>query len=233
MLNRPAPLDDAPLELLRAGDWQMSFGERAAIEGVLSQLRPSLSVEIGTAAGGSLAEIASHSHEVHSFDLHDPGPLAERFPEVRFHTGDSHELLPRLLARLADDGRNVDFVLVDGDHTPEGAQRDVEDLLASPALTDTIILLHDTSNHRVRRGYGRVRYEAHPKVAHVDLDFVGGYVLSEPGLDDEVWGGLGLIWVSARRGAYFAPSIRQDRYHPTSELLQHGFEARFGQPVRE
>jgi hypothetical protein len=32
MLNRPAPVADAPINLLVNGDWQMSFGERAAIE---------------------------------------------------------------------------------------------------------------------------------------------------------------------------------------------------------
>ena len=39
----------------------MSFGERAALEGVVAQVRPRLAVEIGTAAGGSLARIARYS----------------------------------------------------------------------------------------------------------------------------------------------------------------------------
>jgi hypothetical protein len=230
MLNRPAPLADAPIPLLHRGDWQMSFGERAAIEGVLSQLAPSLSIELGTADGGSLTSIAEHSSEVHSFDLREPGLLADRFPQVRFHTGDSHELLPRLLSQLARENRNVDFVLVDGDHSPEGAQRDLEDLLASPAVDETMIVLHDTGNPRVRSGFERVDFEAVSKVAHVDLDFVAGYLLSAPGLDDELWGGLGLVWVSAGHEAARPGALRQDRYYPTAQILQQGFDAWPGRP---
>ena len=226
MLNRPAPLPDPPMELLVGADWQMSFGERAAMEGVLTQLQPELSIELGTAGGGSLAAIVGHSREVHSFDLEEPGPLASRFSDVQFHTGDSHVLLPQVLAELADQGRNVDFVLVDGDHSADGVQQDVEDLLASPAIGQTIIVLHDTSNERVREGLERVRYEGRPKVAYVDLDFLGGYVLSEPGKDHELWGGLGLIWVSATRSAYFRSGVRQDRYLPAAEILRLGLQSR-------
>ena len=50
---------------------------------------------------------------------------------VTLHTGDSHELLPPFLAELAEQGRNVDFVIVDGDHSSEGVRRDLEDLLNS------------------------------------------------------------------------------------------------------
>ena len=228
MSNRPAPLKDAPLELFGHPSWQMSFGERAAIEGVLSQLRPTLSIEIGTAKGGSLATIARHSQEVHSFDLLDPGSLTERFPDAHFHTGDSHELLPRLLDDLSREGRNVDFVLVDGDHSADGVERDVEDLLASPAIKHTIILMHDTSNRWVREGLERVSYESHPKVAYVDLDFLGGYVLSAPGEDDELWGGLGILWINAAQPAYFRDGVRQDRYLPTVEILRLGHDARLG-----
>src|SRR5690348_6240653 len=71
--NRPAPLAGGPLPLTHDAGWQMSFGERAALEGVLAQLRPRLAVEIGTAEGGSLERIAAYSEEVHSIDLtHEP-----------------------------------------------------------------------------------------------------------------------------------------------------------------
>jgi cephalosporin hydroxylase len=93
-------------------------GERAALEGVLSALRPSLSIEIGTDKGGSLEVIGAHSKIVHAFDLIRRAEVTtERFPNVTFHTGDSHELLPAVLAQLADAGLNVDFAFVDGNHT--------------------------------------------------------------------------------------------------------------------
>jgi hypothetical protein len=197
----------------------MSFGERAALEGVLVQLRPRLAIEIGTAEGGSLARIAAHSDEVHSFDLVPPAEAARNLEGVTLHTGDNHELLPQLLEELAEAGRNVDFVLVDGDHSTEGVRRDVEDLLDSPAIGHTLILMHDTMNEVVRAGLEEVSYGGYPKVDHVDLDFVAGYMFRQPELKHELWGGLGLVVVDATRTGYFAGSVRQSRYYPAFDLV--------------
>jgi hypothetical protein len=187
----PAPM----IEILETGS-QMTFGERAALAGVLGQLRPELAIEIGTAEGGSLRLVAQHSGHVHSFDLVVPEQSVQDLRNVTLHTGDSHALLPRLLDELAREGKNVDFVLVDGDHTSDGVERDVRDLLASEAIKRTVILLHDTLNDDVRAGLKRVDYRAGAKVAHVDLDVVPGH-LSEGGPShNELWGGLGLILVS-------------------------------------
>src|SRR3954471_20197313 len=164
----PRPLE-GPIDLLREADRMLSFGERAALEGVLAQARPRLAIEIGTAEGGSLARIAAHSDEVHSFDLVPPGDVARGLENVTFHTGDSHALLPELLARFAEEGRNVDFALVDGDHSADGVHQDMRDLLDSPALAQSVILAHDTANPMVREGLDRVHYAGYPKVAYVEL----------------------------------------------------------------
>jgi hypothetical protein len=208
------------IQLLRDPNWQMSYGERAALDGVLCQLQPKLAIEIGTAEGGSLARIAEYSTEVHSFDLVEPAPAARELPNVTFHIGDSHRLLPELLARLAADGRNVDFVLVDGDHSSEGVCQDVHDLLNSRAVARTIIVLHDTMNEMVRTGLERVLYDAYPKVAYVELDFVPGYMFREPTLRHELWGGLGLLVIDSSRAAYFSDSPRQKRYYDAYGLVR-------------
>jgi hypothetical protein len=220
LLNRPAGTPDGQIQMLRDANWQMSFGERAALEGLLSQLQPQLAVEIGTAEGGSLARVAAHSAEVHSFDLVKPQPAARQLPNVTFHTGDSHALLPEFLARLAQENRNVDFVLVDGDHSTDGVQQDVQDLLESPAIARTIVVLHDTMNEAVRAGLERVRYEAYPKVAYVELDLVAGYMFREPSLLHELWGGLGLVVINSGRAAYFAGGARQRKYYEAFELMR-------------
>lgn len=224
MLNRPAGTPESQIQMLRDSNWQMSFGERAALEGLLSQLQPQLAIEIGTAEGGSLARVAAHSAEVHSFDLVEPQPAARELPNVTFHTGDSHKLLPELLARLADEDRNVDFVLVDGDHSAEGVRQDVHDLLGSPAIGRTIIVLHDTMNEAVRAGLESVRYEAYPKVAYVELDFVAGYMFREPSLLHELWGGLGLVVVDSTRDAYFSEPARQRKYYEAFDLMRSARE---------
>ncbi|MDQ2911485.1 MAG: class I SAM-dependent methyltransferase [Actinomycetota bacterium] len=219
MENAPVPVESDQLPFLATSDWQMSFGERAAVEGVLYQSRPSLAIELGTAQGGSLERIAAHSDEVHTFDLIESPVDRSRFPNVQFHVGDSHQLLPQLLNELAGGGRNVDFVLVDGDHSANGVRRDILDLLESPALGRSLILLHDTANEVVRAGIEAVSFGAYPKVAYVELDFVAGYLFRQPSLLHELWGGLGLVVVDASRLAYFAPAVRQQRYYELGKLM--------------
>jgi len=212
----PVPM----IPLLEGSPWQMSFGERAALEGLLSQLAPGLALELGTAEGGSLERLAEHSAEVHSFDLVAPSlPVAE-LEHVHLHTGDSHQLLPAVLETFVDEGRNVDFALVDGDHSEDGVRRDVEALLDSRALARSVIVLHDTMNEMVRRGLERVRFDAYPKVAYVELDFVAGQLFREPTIKDELWGGLGLVLCDATRQAYFSDGPYQQRYYETYELVR-------------
>lgn len=219
----PNPQADTPRThphpVFATSEQQMSRGERAALEGVLSELNPRLAIEIGTAEGASLGRIAAHAAEVHSFDLFAAVLPATELAHVTLHTGDSHELLRPFLAQLAEAGCNVDFVLLDGDHSSEGVQRDLEDLLDSPALGNTTILIHDTSNPTVRRGLDAVDYAARDKVALVELDWIAGYVFTDPHFRDELWGGLGHITVDAGRTSDRGSPI-QSRYVPIQPLLQ-------------
>jgi cephalosporin hydroxylase len=181
--------------------WQMSFGERFALEGLLSQLAPALAIEIGTAEGGSLRRVAAHAREVHSFDIEPKvAELREELPNVVFHIGDSAELLPATLAELAAARRNVDFALVDGDHSSEGVERDARALLDSDACRETTIVFHDTANDDVRAGLARLDLLSHPKVAACFLDFVPGYLCrpDHPRFPSGIWNGLGLVVLGER-----------------------------------
>jgi Methyltransferase domain len=187
-------MQDLP-RLFTSPTWQMAPGERAALAGIVSALQPGLAIEIGTADGDSLDVIAAHSREVHAFDLERrAGVTDERFPNVTFHICDSHALLPRLLDELAGAGKNVDFALVDGDHSARGVRADVEDLLNARSVGRTVIAIHDTLNERVRGGLEAVDFAAFERVAHVDLDFVPGQVLRKRE-GDEPWCGLGIVLV--------------------------------------
>jgi hypothetical protein len=200
--------------IFESARWQMSFGERAAIEGLLAQCRPSLSIEIGTAEGGSLDRIAAYSAEVHTIDI---VPLDAAQPQhVHVHVGDSKRVLPRLLQQFVAKGRNVDFVLVDGDHRSEGVKADVLNLLRSSAVGKTIIVLHDTMNESVRTGVEDAKLERHPKVSYLELDFLPGYMARSGPFADELWGGLGLVLVDAdeegsRSGSTY-DEVRYDQY---------------------
>jgi O-methyltransferase len=195
-------------------------GERAALEGLLSHLRPQLAIEIGSAEGGSLRRLAQHCAEVHSFDL-ERAPTVPELPGVEFHTGDSHALLPDALAAFERDGQNVDFVLVDGDHTAAGVRRDLEDLLASGAVRNTVILAHDASNDDVRAGLEQVDYRAHPRVAFVDLDFVPGHLSSAGPFANQLWGGFAIVVVDESTSNDEPATPRPDMY-PGFEVLRQG-----------
>ncbi len=210
----------------------MSLGERAALEGVLASLKPALAVEIGTAEGGSLRRISEHSQEVHSFDLVAPDPEIAAIEHASFHSGDSHALLPAFLAELDDAGRNVDFVLVDGDHSAEGVRRDAEDLLASTAIGQTVILFHDTANPHVRSGIDAVDFDAHAKIVHVEPDFVAGSVFSHPDLEGEIWGGLGIVIANAAEPRSPQRSAMQQRIVPTATLLREARDRRLSSPLQ-
>ena len=116
---------------------------------------------------------------------------------MELHIGDSHALLPAFLDELARDGRNVDFAMVDGDHSADGVRQDMEHLLASDALRRSVILIHDTCNDEVRRGLLAGQLESVPKVRYVDLDFIAGHLSHGDPYHHQLWGGLGVALVNA------------------------------------
>jgi len=217
--NRPEPLEPSPLELTRERRSQMSFGERAAMEGVLAQLRPRLAIEIGTAAGGSLARIARYSAEVHSIDVsHDEltDPVGEN---VQLHLGPSARILPALLAEFSATGRSVDFALVDGDHSYDGVIGDLRALLDSPCTARAVILAHDSMNEEIRAGLEHAGLEDYEKVVYFEPDFVPGYIYREGAARHAVWGGLALIVCDHRRSSQYSDSIRQWRYYEPYDAI--------------
>jgi hypothetical protein len=187
-----------------AREWQMAYGERFALEGLLGQLKPRLAIETGTAQGGSLRRLAAHAEEVHAFDLVPETKTLEReLPNATVHVGDSAETLPRVLAELGAAARHVDFALIDGDHTAAGVQRDARALLeAADACARTIVVFHDTANADVRAGLEELDLPAHPRVATCLLDFVPGYltVPDHPGFPLQGWNGLGLVVLGEHDG---------------------------------
>lgn len=183
------------IEIFEEPQWQMTPGERAAMEGVLSQLKPNLALEVGTAEGGSLRRIAAHSREAHSFDMEIP-PGHASYTNVHFHTGDSHVLLPAWLDEMRREGRRINFALVDGDHSTAGVRADVQDILDS-RLLDGVMLFHDTMNPVVRKGLRQVGFSGCANLRYVDLDFVPGFVGAYGSeLAGELWGGIGIAVIS-------------------------------------
>jgi Methyltransferase domain len=205
--------------------WQMSLGERAAMEGLVAQLSPGLAIEVGTAEGGSLGRIAAHSAEVHAIDL-TRERLAECPPNAHFHQGDSREVLPELLAGFAERQREVDFALLDGDHSADGARADLAALLESPAVRRTVILVHDSFNPEVRSGIESAGAADHPKVIGFDLDFVTGRLAKLGPFADQMLGGFALVLVDEARAAAGPRTVELEFYslRPTPILYHDAYE---------
>ncbi|CAJ35693.1 glycosyltransferase [Methanocella arvoryzae] len=184
-------------------NWQMNHSERLAILGVLSRIKPTCCIEVGTYKGGSLSLISQYSDIVFSIDI-DPG-IPEKFgyfDNVRFLTGPSSVLLPALLKCLDEENLPVDFILIDGDHSAEGIKRDIESVLAYVPKKPLFVMMHDSFNPECRRGMIEAPWDKSPYVEWVDIDFIPGRVIeADPASRGEMWGGLAL--------AYLKPAIRQ------------------------
>jgi cephalosporin hydroxylase len=198
----------------------MSFGERAAFEGILAQLRPALAVEIGTAEGGSLERIAAYSAEVHSIDVTHEPVTRKLPPHVELHTGPSQAVLPPLLRSFVGEGRQVDFALVDGDHSYEGVRADLMCLLDSPVTSRSVILVHDTMNAEIRGGIESLKLDSYPKVVYYELDFMPGYMYRDGACHGAIWGGLGLVLTDLDRSPGYPLGPRQTRYYEPFPLWQ-------------
>ncbi len=140
-----------PRTLEEVVDWAMHFGgggfmtvktlqipqEITQLARAVEAIRPKIILEIGTARGGTCL-IWSYlaSEQVITCDLNDmtrQRPLFSRFPppdsncKVTLLSGNSHD--PAFKARVAAElnGRQVDFLFIDGDHTEAGVEADYND----------------------------------------------------------------------------------------------------------
>ena len=175
---------------------QLAWCERSAIAGLLALVRPKLSIEIG----GRLDPLAAHSGEVHAFDQVAPPPSLLGLAHVHFHTGDSDRLLADCLQRFVEEGRNVDFALVNGDRSGEGVHKNLVTLLESRATADTVIVLYNTMNEHVRSGIERAGVEGNQKVVAFEVNAIPGCLLMEGKSRGELCGGLGIIQTSSAYG---------------------------------
>jgi predicted O-methyltransferase YrrM len=172
----------------------MAHSETATFQALLSNLKPELSIEIGTETGTTLALIARHSTRAISIDI-DPGVksrLGDKFPNVEFITGSSHDALPVLLARLAGEGTTPDFIFVDGDHTAVGVNKDLEFILNFKPTKQMFVLMHDAFNPGCRQGIVSASWARNPHCHFVDVDFCPGVLHPDERCQRQMWGGLGL-----------------------------------------
>ena len=211
--------------------WQMLDSERSTLSATLNWLKPACAIEVGVYRAGSLGVLAAHCAKVYALDI-DPGCAAaysSRFANVEFVIGPSARTLPALLEHLQQSGEDVEFVLIDADHTAAGVRGDIESLLRyRPAKRPLYVVMHDSFNPECRRGMKEAPWAANPYVHTVEIDFVVGLLVG----DDEapvhvrgMWCGLALaillpekrsgpLVIHEREFAHFHAVLRHSRYWP-------------------
>ena len=130
----------------------------------LLEMQPKTILEIGTARGGTLflfCRAAARDAEIVSVDLpygRNGGgypswkvPIYQQFAEpsqkLTLIRANSHLAQSRELVELAVNGREFDVIMIDADHSYEGAKRDFE-LYSSLASRHGIVVLHDILPNR-------------------------------------------------------------------------------------
>ena len=126
---------------------------------ILARRKPKLVLEVGTARGGTLflfARISSPDAVILSIDL-PGGPFGGGYPEwrillyksfaiqnqkINLIRGNSHDFYTRKMVEKILEGRKLDFLFVDGDHTYDGVKTDFE-MYGKLVRKDGIIALHD------------------------------------------------------------------------------------------
>ena len=161
---------------------------------------PKTVLEIGTANGGTLfllSRVAAPSATLVSIDKPNGGfgggypksliPVFRSFAvngqKVVLVRGDSHDSATISSTREALNGRQVDFLFIDGDHTYEGVQEDYE--MYSPLVRKGgVIAFHDIVPHPVHQTC-RV---------HDFWDDLKARTRWRELIDERTWGGIGVVY---------------------------------------
>jgi len=166
---------------------------------LLVKMRPKVVLEIGTANGGTLFLFSRVSHPdavIISVDLprNKGGYAPWKTPFYRSFTsqnqdinlvrGDSHD--PDTIERVKEilDGKPIDFIFIDGDHSYSGVKLDFQ--VYSKFVNDGLIALHDIVPRPPETGceVNKFWIEIRSKYRHLEIvnDWLG-------------WGGIGLIYM--------------------------------------
>lgn len=169
---------------------------------IVERVKPKHILEIGTASGGSLFLIARHAaNDAKLISLDLPGGLfGGGYPEYKSEfyksfawsdqdlqliRGDSHDpqIFEQVKAML--NGKSIDLLFIDGDHSYDGVKHDFEQYsqLVSPS---GIIAFHDIVKHGEGSGCDVDEYYNELKLRFPSLDIVENY--------EQQWAGIGLIF---------------------------------------
>jgi len=219
-------LDEILFNEKQPRNWQMWMSERLILRAVLEEIRPKISIEIGTAQGGSLGMISKYSEKVYTLDISPncKAALGESFPNTTFITGNSKETLPELLRQLDDTDGEIGFILIDGDHSYKGVLTDIRTLLEYRPRCPTYILMHDSYHPACRRAMKDAPWESCPYVHSVQLDLSVGHLHLDGAQWRKMWGGLALATLQPNKREH---QLTVEEYNKTEHHIIRWFSSSF------
>lgn len=182
---------------------QQVKSEITALAKIVEELNPGIVVEVGSARGGTLfifSRLAAKNATIATIDIPEGYPeksypkwreaLFERFASrtQTIHLLWKDSQTPATVAALTKilEGRKIDFLFIDGDHSYAGVKKDYE--LYSPLVRKGgIIAFHDIAVHPPATGS-----EVHLFWAEVKQGKRFKELIENPG---QGWAGIGVVWV--------------------------------------
>lgn len=170
---------------------------------ILNKMKPKTMLEIGTATGGTLflfSRIISKEGNIITIDL--PGgrfgggypiwkiPLYKSFAldkqQIHLIRADSHENRTLEKVRSILNGKEIDFLFIDGDHTYQGVKKDFE-IYNSLVKKNGIIAIHDIiiSPHEIDCQVNKFWNEIKTRYEYMEI-------VNNLGQN---WAGIGLLFV--------------------------------------
>lgn len=176
--------------------------ELHAFASLIAERRPKTVLEIGTCRGGTLFVLSRLSHAeatIVSIDLPNGEfgggykwfrlpffkAFAGRSQKISLLRADSHDPANVERVRRILDGRNLDLLFIDGDHTYAGVKADFE--MYSPLVKHGIIALHDIARHPASSGA-----EVSVFWEEIKSNFASSEIIDDP---SQGWAGIGILYV--------------------------------------
>jgi len=172
------------------------------VELIQSREKPMNVLEIGTERGGTLwlwCQLAHPHARILSVDLPD-GPFGGGYPVedvpklltystnqqwIQLFRGDSHDPLMLKSVKRFLNGKKIDLLFIDGDHTYEGVKQDWE--MYSPFVAEGgIVVFHDIVEHTAVPDCQVAPFWNELKSQHETEDFIHS--------DGGDWGGIGVLY---------------------------------------
>jgi hypothetical protein len=178
--------------------WQMSYAEKASIFYLLDKMKNrGVAIEIGTYHGGFLKVLSRYFDKVYSCDIdHSNVDNKDSYKNITWIEGDSKETLPKLIEQINNNGEDVNFILVDGDHGYETALQDINNVLKYVPKNETVILIHDSWYSPSREAINQADWNSNLFVHLVEKDFCTGDIIYSATEGNIFVGGLAIAILS-------------------------------------